>query len=82
MRPFRLFFEWGKIHKNPFFYFTRERQRQAKKWQQQRQNYRPMQIKPREASVTVKPDWIVIEEIEKTQLGKMNLPKLADPVDL
>ena len=65
-----------------FFLVKRERQRQAKKWQQQRQNYRPTQIKPREASVTVKPDWIVIEEIEKTQLGKMNLPKLAEPVDL
>jgi len=41
-----------------------------------------MQIKQRESSVTVKPDWIVIEEIEKTQLGKMNLPKLAEPIDL
>ena len=68
-----------------FIFIHRERQRQVRKWQQQqkgRQNYRPMQIKQRESSVTVKPDWIVIEEIEKTQLGKMNLPKLAEPIDL
>lgn len=63
----------------------RERQRQVRKWQQQqrgRQNYKPMLIKQRESSVTVKPDWIVIEEIEKTQLGKMNLPNVSEPEDL
>ncbi len=42
----------------------------------------PFQIKQRESSVTVKPDWIVIEEIEKTQLGKMNLPNVSEPEDL
>ncbi len=41
-----------------------------------------LQIKQRESSVTVKPDWIVIEEIEKTQLGKMNLPNVPEPEDL
>jgi len=41
-----------------------------------------MQIKQRESSVTVKPDWIVIEEIERTQLAKMNLPNIAEPEDL
>ena len=43
----------------------RDRQRQVRKWQKQqagRQNYqRQMPIKSREASVTVKADWIVIE---------------------
>jgi hypothetical protein len=39
-------------------------------------------MKQRESSVTVKPDWIVLEEIEKTPLGKMNLPNVPPPVDL
>merc|ERR1711981_530021 len=64
----------------------RERQRQVRKWQQQqrsRQNYnRPAQIKQREASVTVRPDWIVIEEMEKTQLSKLTLPTVSEPTDL
>ena len=49
-----------------------------RKWQQQqrgRQSYnRPMPIKQRESSVTVKSDWVVIEEMEKTQLAKLSLP--------
>lgn len=51
--------------------------------QRGRQNYnRPAQIKQRESSVTVRSDWIVIEEMEKTQLGKLSLPTVADPDDL
>ena len=57
-----------------------------RKWQQQqkgRQNYnRPVQIKQREASVTVKPDWIVLEEMEKAQLSKLSLPTVGDPEEL
>merc|ERR1739846_156559 len=64
----------------------RERQRQVRKWQQQqksRQNYnRPNQIKQRESSVTVRPDWIVLEEMEKTQLSKLALPTVSEPEDL
>merc|ERR1712198_575163 len=64
----------------------RERQRQVRKWQQQqksRQNYnRPNQIKQRESSVTVRPGWIVIEEMEKTQLSKLALPTVSEPEDL
>merc|ERR1712209_27827 len=64
----------------------RERTRQMRKWQQQqkgRQNYnRPVQIKQRESSVTVKPDWIVLDEMEKTQLGKLSLPTVNEPTDL
>ena len=59
--------------------------RQIRKWQQQRgrQNqYRPMQIKQRESSVTVRPDWHVIEEMEKTQLGKLSLPNVGEPEEL
>jgi len=57
-----------------------------RKWQQQqrgRQNYnKPAQIKQREASVTVKPDWIVLEEMERTQLSKLSLPTVSEPVEL
>ena len=66
--------------------YFRERTRQMRKWQQQqkgRQNYnRPVQIKQREASVTVKPDWIVLEEMEKTQLSKLSLPTVDEPEEL
>jgi len=64
----------------------RERQRQARKWQQQqrgRQNYnRHVQLKQRESSVTVRPDWIVLEEMERTQLSKLSLPTVQEPQDL
>merc|ERR1719429_335334 len=64
----------------------RERTRQMRKWQQQqkgRQNYnRPVQIKQRESSVTVKPDWVVLEEMERTQLSKLSLPTVSGPDDL
>ena len=56
-----------------------------RKWQMQRgrQNYnKPVQIKQRESSVTVRPDWHVIEEMEKSQLGKLSLPTVAEPEDL
>ena len=73
------------LKKNLFNLF-RERTRQMRKWQQQqkgRQNYnRPVQIKQREASVTVKPDWIVLEEMEKTQLSKLSLPTVDEPEEL
>merc|ERR1712088_1221770 len=65
----------------------RERQRQVRKWQQQKRarqsNFtRPGQLKQREASVTVRPDWIVLEEMDKTQLQKLSLPSVAEPEDL
>lgn len=57
-----------------------------RKWQQQqkgRQNYRSqVQIKQRESSVSVKPDWIVLEEMEKTQLSKLSLPTVGEPKEL
>merc|ERR1712088_763304 len=65
----------------------RERQRQVRKWQQQKRarqsNFtRPGQLKQREASVTVRPDWIVLEEMDKTQLQKLSLPSISEPEDL
>ena len=80
-------YSWnGNLSFNLYSIFLRERQRQVRKWQQQqrsRQNYnRPAQIKQRESSVTVRPDWIVIEEMEKTQLSKLALPTVSEPLDL
>lgn len=64
----------------------RDRQRQVRKWQKQqagRQNYqRQAPIKSREASVTVKSDWIVIEEMDFPRLGKLALPNIGEPSDL
>jgi len=64
----------------------RDRQRQVRKWQKQqagRQNYqRTAPIKSREASVTVKADWLVIEEMDFPRLGKLALPSVNDPADL
>lgn len=64
----------------------RDRQRQVRKWQKQqagRQNYqRQAPIKSREASVTVKSDWIVIEEMDFPRLLKLSLPSIQDPSDL
>merc|ERR1712038_2127103 len=64
----------------------RERQRQVRKWQQQqraRQSnfHRPNQLKQRESSVTVRPDWIVLEEMDKSQLQKLSLPSVSEPED-
>merc|ERR1719410_2924046 len=64
----------------------RNRLMQVQKWQKQnagRVNYqRQVQIKSREASVTVKSDWIVIEEMDFTRMGKLALPHLDEPDDL
>merc|ERR1711962_1433706 len=48
-----------------------------------RQNYhRAAPIKSREASVTVKSDWIVVEEMDFPRLGKLSLPTVNEPIDL
>merc|ERR1739844_324809 len=65
----------------------RDRQRQVRKWQKQqagRQQYhnRNAPIKNREASVTVRADWIVVEEMDFPRLGKLALPHLDEPDDL
>jgi len=64
----------------------RDRQRQVRKWQKQqagRQNYhRAAPIKSREASVTVKSDWIVVEEMDFPRLAKLSLPTVVEPEDL
>merc|ERR1719410_711254 len=64
----------------------RNRLMQVQKWQKQnagRVNYqRQVPIKSREASVTVKPDWIVIEEMDFPRLSKLALPTVQEPQDL
>jgi len=64
----------------------RDRQRQVRKWQKQqagRQNYhRNAPIKSRDASVMVKADWIVVEEMDFPRLGKLSLPNIKEPADL
>jgi len=65
----------------------RDRQRQVRKWQKQqagRQQYHNRQapIKNREASVTVKADWLVVEEMDFTRMGKLQLPNIGDCDDL
>jgi len=64
----------------------RDRQRQVRKWQKQqagRQNYhRAAPIKSREASVTVKSDWIVVEEMDFPRLAKLSLPTVGEADDL
>ncbi|CAG0888523.1 unnamed protein product [Darwinula stevensoni] len=44
------------------------------------QNRQP--VKMRESSVTVKPDWKVIEEMDFPRLSKLSLPNVEDGIDL
>jgi len=58
---------------------NRERDRKGmnKKWGQGRP-----QIKIRDASVTVRPDWVTIEEMDFPRLGKLSLPAIKDGEDI
>lgn len=40
------------------------------------------QVKNRDASVTVKNDWVMIEEIDFTRFSKLSLPNVKEPEDL
>jgi len=51
-------------------------------WQRNRWQQRGMQQKNRDASVTVQPDWKVIEEMDFPRLSKLSLPNIEDPKDL
>nr|XP_022907415.1 eukaryotic translation initiation factor 3 subunit D-like [Onthophagus taurus] len=55
----------------------RDRKGQIKKWGQGRP-----QIKIRDASVTVRPDWSTIEEMDFPRLGKLSLPNIKDGEDV
>ncbi|XP_018319021.1 eukaryotic translation initiation factor 3 subunit D [Agrilus planipennis] len=55
----------------------KDRKNQMKKWGQGRP-----QIKIRDASVTVKPDWVTIEEMDFPRLGKLSLPSIKEGDDI
>ncbi|OQR79284.1 eukaryotic translation initiation factor 3 subunit D isoform 2 [Tropilaelaps mercedesae] len=67
----------------------RERIQQVRKWQKQmrqkyenRQGNQNNQIKNREASVSVRPTWKVLEEMDFPRLGKLSLPGIEEPRDV
>lgn len=39
-------------------------------------------IKNRDASVTVRPDWVTIEEMDFPRLGKLSLPNVKEGEDM
>ncbi|XP_008554541.1 eukaryotic translation initiation factor 3 subunit D [Microplitis demolitor] len=63
----------------------RERKGQAKRWGRQqgfRNNKNNPPIKIRDASVTVRPDWTTIEEMDFPRLAKLSLPNIKDGEDI
>ncbi|CAG5127262.1 unnamed protein product, partial [Candidula unifasciata] len=65
----------------------RDRQRLLKKWQKQfgkqmQENRSKMPVRNRDASVQIKDDWIVVEEMDFPRLTKLNLPDIKDGEDL
>jgi len=49
---------------------------------QQRRNFRYPPQKIRDASVTVRPQWKVVEDMDFPRLGKLSLPNVGEPEDL
>jgi len=47
-----------------------------------RSNKNNMQMKSRDASVTVRADWNTIEEMDFVRFSKLSLPTVKDPEDL
>ncbi|XP_052238359.1 eukaryotic translation initiation factor 3 subunit D-like [Dreissena polymorpha] len=65
----------------------RDRQRLYKKWQKQfgrsmQENRQKNPLKHREASVTVRPNWEVVEELDFPRMSKLTLPDIAEGEDL
>lgn len=64
----------------------RDRIQQVRKWQKQMRhkfdNKGQAPVKNRDASVTVRPEWQVIEEMDFPRLGKLSLPNVPDPRDV
>nr|CAI5860250.1 unnamed protein product [Callosobruchus analis] len=55
---------------------------QAKRWGQGRVSCLIPQIKIRDASVTVRPDWVTIEEMDFPRLSKLSLPGIKEGEDI
>ncbi|KAG8185252.1 hypothetical protein JTE90_023868 [Oedothorax gibbosus] len=64
----------------------RDRIQQVRKWQKQMRhkfdNKGQAPVKNRDASVTVRPEWQVIEEMDFPRLGKLSLPNVPDGKDV
>ncbi|KAL5019286.1 hypothetical protein ScPMuIL_005008 [Solemya velum] len=65
----------------------RDRQRQLRKWQKQfgrlqQENRQKIPIKHRDASVTVRDTWTVVEEMDFPRLTKLSLPGIEEPTNL
>ncbi|KAJ1527670.1 hypothetical protein ONE63_007630 [Megalurothrips usitatus] len=63
----------------------RERKGQVRKWQKgqgMRNQKNQPPIKNRDASVTVRPDWVTIEEMDFPRLAKLSLPNVKDAEDV
>ena len=63
----------------------RDRKNRAKRWDWQidfRKNKNQQQKKTRDASVTVRPDWVIIEEMDFPRLAKLSLPNVKDGKDV
>jgi len=66
-----------------------DRQRQLRKWQKQfgrqRQHWDRNQktpLKARDASVTVRSSWVLVEDMDFPRLGKLSMPTVEEPEDL
>lgn len=67
------------------FYACNIRKAQQKKWSRQpglRNQKNQPQIKNRDASVTVRSDWLTIEEMDFPRLAKLSLPNVKEGVDM
>ncbi|UYV79675.1 EIF3D, partial [Cordylochernes scorpioides] len=70
----------------PEWWMCRDRLQQVRKWQKQiRQKYDQKgqaPVKNRDSSVTVRPDWQVVEEMDFPRLSKLQLPAVGDGKDV
>ncbi|XP_042864625.1 eukaryotic translation initiation factor 3 subunit D-like isoform X1 [Penaeus japonicus] len=72
--------ELVRMMKNFSFGFQKKKQQQQHRNRWNRGGHPP--IKNRDASVTVRPGWKVIEEMDFPRLSKLSLPNVDDPKDL
>jgi len=60
----------------------KQQRKNQKQFQYRRWNDRQQTQKNRDASVVVKDDWKVVEEMDFPRLAKLKLPDISEPVDL
>lgn len=67
------------------YFSNRKGQTNKNRWNRQqsmRSQKNMQQQKNRDASVTVKNDWVMIEEIDFARFSKLSLPNVKEPEDL